>query len=295
MPRNSPMETPVVVGPDPIALLPNQIIGISDTTKVRNPFRTAMWVDELRFRADPTVRVRLSLGRHPITNDFIPIPGLCKILNPISEGRDSPAAPFNFFGVPNPPFYWTWRMPKPLYVPSGEYIQTAFMLDSTLPGAPDSATVGYSIAGRSTLDPPPKAVNMAYATTFGSGPIAGGLAVAQSFTSPDSALANPFNVPLRVQRFIGRELRVAPDIGPDFQLTVRMGNSHGGVTIKDPTPFPDAFHYTDRAWTVNTRLVPKGFYSVVIRAPAGYVGPPAGQEPNHVFVTMIGHREVVLA
>jgi hypothetical protein len=284
-------------------ILPNQKLELN-TPDLQNPFRTAMLLDEVQVfvsnagasTSDATgflTRLRLKLGRHPLTNEFVHVPMLGKRLNDfyIDSNTQSPV--------------YTWRLPKPLYVPATEFVvPTVFYDPSFLVQAgvsvPASLTVSVVYRGRSLSkhSPIPQTVKMPWATEYFTDALLGGSGTdPHLLESTEVNLINPFDESLRLQRFIGRHIvtsgafiRETQAEGADRSVVdVRMVDSQNRYAIKNLTRFANVFLGTDKAWTVNTLLDPKQFFLL------GYEADFSTQEGEPYFqglVSMVGHREV---
>lgn len=282
------------------------------TDHFQNPFRTPMLIDEIRMgyentnqsEIDPfSLQFRFSLGRDPLTADFIPAPMLGKLLNP---GVD---------GTTLAPLVYTWKFPKPVYVPATE-ILVPTIFNNPMPGQGATASVRLTYVGRS-LDPnykqptniavPFVALWMGLERTIGTD--------GSNLTddSTESNLVNPFDKPLYVQRLIGR-IRGGPDVANDGQLNpdtgdvldndqgaivaqsltlIQMTDSMGRQAVRDPTPFNNVFSAIDRAWTINTMLAPKGYYGLHLEE-NWLTAANFNFATAQPMVSMIGYRAVQL-
>lgn len=290
---------------------------------LENPYRTPVWVDEIRFEltdTDPAsnastpglgliTSVKLDLGRNPLTNNYLPLAMLCQMLN----NEEMQAEVFTF------------RLPAPLWLPSGEIVKVQFL--STLFGQDPTrffraTSIRLSINGRSIPygTTPPQTINLPWVTAYVGAPVSvpDGTAVTASQESTKADLQNSFEGPLHVKRFVGRLLsfnngphsneRNVSEVGSygllqtqnvaqvaERYVRVRLTNTDGQITAVAPTPFAHLFSSLDRSWAVNTLLRPKGFYVAQVDFDV-----PAFSDENgaaHIYVpmiSMIGHREVVL-
>ena len=294
------MDSPVMLSATLVVPI-NSVRGLADSTQLQNPSRTAMWLDEIRFfvsfgtsdfsTLSLQLRVSLKLGRTPITNGFVPIGLLGKLLNPYET---------IYLQYTSGAFY-TWKLPKPLYIPAGEYLIPAVQ-HIGVAGITADANVRITYAGRSTPSgrPAPSVLNVPWATAFVAPSRGTGAFTDQSY---ETDLVNPFNEPLRVQRFLGDVVladsnnnrtygnSVICSIGSRF-TTVRMVNSNGAILARDPTPFNHLFNITDRAWTVNALLPPKGFYTAYLAQDYSLLD--LASVTITPIISMIGHREVKL-
>lgn len=304
------MNSPILVSSGFLTMNANQAVG-PDPSRMTNPYKTPMLVDEIRFRTTRvggngpgpqlSLLVELKLGRIPLTNGFVPAYALCK---------QSPATDNNFGTTPSAYVVsTTWKLPKPIYVPYGEYLSFRVMYDPTLTPAYASTTAEVSYAGRSLSSgtQKPASVWIPWATSFPIPLLAQQelTAVSSSTISTQSQLVNPFDDVLYVQRFIGRtwQSQEAQELGPlgggtpatgvdlAFKYTmVRATDSLGNILVRDPTPFPHLFQFVDRTWNVNTVLPPKGFY--IFQVDRDY--PAGGVKALAHNITMIGYHELRL-
>jgi len=284
------------------------------SSRIQNPFRAPMLVDEIRYRVISSssefgmlqgfwaLRARHFLGRVPLTQDFVPIGSLAKSLGPTEDT-----------GFPFPPAlptlgWYTWKLPKPLYVPATELLTTeifnAAVSNSIFPDETFEIQVSYAARTLPVDTPPPAKVYVPWACFF----------EAPSFSedgfdivsSTEAHINNPFNEELYVQRFIGRAIfnwgPPAPGLpvgAAEFNslfawttsrfTTVRASDSFGRILARDPIPWTQMFYFPTRSWTVNTKLQPKGFYLFELTRDYTGIEPP----PNSFLISMIGHREVV--
>lgn len=297
------MDSPVLLSAT-FAVPVNSVRGLADSTQLQNPSRTAMWLDEIRVFAhfpqersqadvqdiNLQLRISLKLGRIPITNGFVPIALMGKVLNPtefILEGNGG---------------FHTWKLPKPLYIPAGEYLipEIQHIGFASITDTPD---IRITYAGRSLPSdhPRPPVLNFPWVTAYVTPNRGVGVFTDQSY---ETDLVNPFNEPLRVQRFVGDVVladsnnnatrgnnRPACSIGSRF-TTVRMANSNGAILVRDPTPFNHLFNVTDRTWTVNALLPPKGFYTTFLNQDYSLLDLSGVTITS--MISMVGHREVKL-
>ena len=307
-PQAPPMPTPVMRSVD-VTLVPGGVSAIGRPESLKNPFRAGMWLDEIRFLLTSEeqyldasygllIDAKFDLGRNPLTNQYVPIAMLGKLLNP-NPDPGSFAAPAVF----------TWHMPKPFYVPANNLVMPNFRFTQRVNLAPETAVnVRLTYVGRSLEPsaPEPDVIHVPWATPFIGQRRDTVFGVPQHFVedSTHADLCNSFNGDLHLQRFIGRILRSqagfeqtefpAEDVGVFSQeaITVRITNADARITVKDGTPFGHLFDIQDRAWTVNTLLRSKGFYLAHIdeRLPAS----PSERFPVSVqpFISMIGWRDV---
>ncbi len=305
----------------------NAIVSPVDSSFLANPTRQAMFVDEIRFSIPtgaglsgtgtsgvvvmPFTGCRLSMGRLAITNGFVPLVLFGKSLNTtdVTNGGSAQSG-----------FCMTWKLPKPLYVPPGEFISPRFqfILPITPAGGqavpdPTPFQIEMSIVGRSLpVDcPVPRTIDMPWISFWQSKALNCTVSASSTFLTRDQSretdLVNPFNTPLFLQRLVGRLPTVGANangtfeandagfcfIGSEF-VTLRMVNSYGGVLVKDFTPFYDLFHLYDKAWTVNTKMPPKTFLTTFLECNTTTSTQTSTQNAI-AMIGMIGYRKVRLA
>lgn len=273
-----------------------------ETTRLQNPFRTAMLIDEVRiFISGSTATtpityglgLDLKLGRVPLTKDYVPIANFGRALN------DDPDPPGILIGQTTMsvlgPF--TWRLPKPLYVPATEFLIPRIFNNPPY-AASQTRTITIAYAGRSLDESEriPDVIDVPYVSYWECPVQTSGNQTPQQSTEAD--LVNPFNEPLTVQRFIGRCWGTGaqfpggatigtPDVG--FGVGVRAANSNGVIMVKDSTPFPTLFSLPDRSWTVNNLLAPKGFFLFYLDFDQFGEVQSADIAP---IISMVGYRKV---
>lgn len=295
------MKSPINLNSSIQTINGNQVVEFEQTS-LQNPFRTAMWVDEIRFMnfapnfilTNPwaTYRIDIKLGREPITNGFVPVGLLSPLVQETTTPVDSPLSAR---------LHWTWPLEKPLYVPPTEQLiirakadnpYPAFNLDTVI-----TAMVG--LAGRSLPrdHPTPEVVNMPWATSFMTTAVPWGST--GSFRTSEADLNNPFAQPMRVNRFFGRGFNNygldSPEMlgGISGRSTVRAADSFGTIIVRDPTPFTQLFFYGLRSWAPRATLGPKGFY--LFNIDQDYSDLTDAGDPSQGFgIGFTGHREVRL-
>lgn len=283
--------------------------GVTDQLRLQNPRKTPILIDEIRFNVSPgastvavrhvagDLRVDLRLGRTPLTNGFVPIWNLCLGVNQ-SFGAGIASVPDQGGDFARAPSLYTWHLPRPLYIPANDHLDVT--VQNIAVHFDTSKTCRVVYAGR-VIDPKapvPDVIDVPWATAFvGTANAAGTDATEQT---REHHLNNPFKVPLRVQRFIGRISQVngsradaasAAAVNAALQyVTIRMVDSQGKVVIRDPTPFSHVFSIKDRAWTVNALLPAHGFYIAYFTEDYS----PLAGNALQVYLSMIGHRQVRL-
>lgn len=291
--------------------------GIADPTTLENPFQAPMWLDEIRFRLPTTdintqgvswanVWVELKLGDLPLTKGFVPIGLFGRVLSDALTTGENGNSTSGYS-----PNIFTWKLPKPLFIPAREFLRPTFYFDP-YPGAADKViTVAYACRPLPKGTPTPKVLNTPWVTFYRPPKIAFAAAGAgsdQSDQSTPSDLYNPWTQDLHVQRFVGRLMgqaqgedqqrmglaSVVVDFNTGMTSTgtlVSAQDSFNNILIRDQTPFAHVFDFLDRAWTVNCTLPPKGFYLFTVdRLWSGYT--LAAASSLTVGIGMVGWREV---
>jgi len=304
----------------------NTVRSVQDITQLINPFKTSMLLDEIRFQVSAVnaagvvqdgaftdltgvLHVQLDMGRTPLTKGFVPVWALGKQLDALLETSLVSA-------ISNSRRFVTWRLPKPLFVPPGEFVIPQFKLRGDLfnplaavPAAGVNADVRVTYFGRSLPSdyPWPKNLHVPYVAAWSAPVLSSGDVAITNYEveSTEADLVNSLNEPLRLQRFLGRLMTQVPndsfsgvsapgdtiDVGSQF-LLVRMGGGTGGIAVRDEVPFHHLFSAIDKAWTVGALLPPKSFFQAFLRT--GDLSALAGPRRWVPQIAMVGWREVQL-
>ncbi len=181
---------------------------------------------------------------------------------------------------------YRWVLPKPLYVPAGEALVPTFSRESD--SHTDDIDITISYAGHVVERiPRPVVVDVPFvANVIGTG------GTVSAWEGVAAGLGNPFNVPLQIQRLIGRirtpnlttkyldsvvssgsggAQAAAPldggyltDDGSAGVLT-RIRDSVGVDLVKDPIPFDALFSGKSRMWPFERTLARREYLSVYFR------------------------------
>lgn len=270
---------------------------------LKNPTNLPMEIYEIKFLLKSTgaiaghsVGCKLSMGNVPLTGGFVPIFSFGNCTYTLREA----------VGILQSNTYvsHTMRLSRPLYVPAGGAVIPSFHHKGY---TQEDITVRISYSGRNLpADYRPKRLFVPYVAAYSSKSFNSFSTVADSDNSTETDLLNPFDVPLRIERFVGRmglfdnspnsenEAYVVGDVMiPDVlarYTTVRMVDSNGNQIIRDYTSFANAFNFSTRAWEVNFELPSKSFYTVFLRKAASTL--TLSQYMNQAFVSMVGYREL---
>lgn len=249
-----------------------------DSEALTVPFRKPAIIDEVRWSvrrsggSNPNVYnpgglvgCRLSLGGLDLTNKFVPLwlfgpviqdPGLTERVSDTDFG----AALVNFAT-------FRWKMPVPLEVPSGLSLRAEISLAADNFG---DTQVDIAYAGRylGARDKIAKTLRVPYVSTF---------ITKRGDTYAESGekdLWNPFQVPLNVQRFVGRleyrdsgrgfTVNEAVDPTTIHAVKVKMRDSVGDVITRGEPHFYSIFEGSRRAWTFGRQLHPKEQYYATV-------------------------------
>jgi len=310
-------ESPVMMQAT-VTLAQNQILE-PDASRFQNPFNTPMWIDEIRFRASLgaagggfrppllSIRASLQMGRAFLTNGYIPIGNFGKVLT--NDPRDvSSFATINSYENENS--FHCFKLAHPLFVPPNELLVPKFQYEGKY-GDLGSIDVDVIYAGRSLPAnfPTPKEQWHPWIAAFDTPPLAMTQGQSDSTLSTEAQLVNPFDEDLYIRHFIGRSAVIlsgpaistiaelcGTDVAPTTSAsnffrdtTVRATDSFGNILVRDATPFTHLFHYSDRAWTVNSKLPTKGFY--IFQIDRNYNTTQASAT-GAVAVSMVGYRKV---
>lgn len=251
-------------------------VGIPSSVDLQYPFRKPILIDEVRWTArvdhnnnvdcGALIYTKLQLGQHYLMRDWVPIWLLSPTIAPSQElSQDVTLTAGNRdFG------FWRWKLPEPLYVDAGQVLTSQFQ--RTLDGF-GTMNVQVTYCGRTIApnQPRPKVIPVPYAAPW----VTDLSATATYQISNEKHLFNPFNKPLRIQRFLGRALTFSSNVvatklaavtsSPLYAtngVTVQIFDSWGNKVVPTQTGVSDVFDAMRSAWTVDTALPEKGMYSV---------------------------------
>lgn len=285
-----------------------------DLTRLQVPFRAAFVIDEIRFivrwnnlgtrnNLGGSIRAKFSAGRIDVSKDFVPIwnygtqiqgGDLAGVFTPSNavEANLSSVAGVSA-GLANVYSNFRWKLPVPFLITPGSTLVPTFrrMVD----GVGGSATVTVTYVGRRILNtaPLPEVIEVPTVAVYITDE------AAAFSTSQELHLSNPFLVPIKVQRFVGRiQLRtVSPSIGEGIVTSAlatpatAMGikDSYGYDVVRLRVPVPTVFDLPRRAWTFNKILKPKERYTLQ------FVSDDFASFNFSLMASMIGHRQERLA
>ncbi len=245
-----------------------------DSEQLSYPFRKAIIIEEIRWTIRTTVETatplnigalvyaRMQFGQKYLMRDAVPIWLLGTIISGgVGEEESSPE-------LDTATCYssYRWRLPEPLYLEAGEILRSTFSRgnDGYSPFIVQVTYVGKTVA---PSQPRPRIIAVPYAASFVT-------TLGQTYQqSNEKHLFNPFDTPLRVQRFTGRVLNVegagiavsrmalTPSTAGGY-VTLLINDSWGGKMVNNNTGPSDIFDFLRAAWTVDTIMPPKGVYEI---------------------------------
>lgn len=279
---------------------------VMDAAKLISPYRGPMLIDTIGFKVDVSgtgpaaavqlggsLRVRLQMGRIALTGEK-PVPMWSFGPAIQAMGELVPVVSGGTITLTATAAYYRWRLPEPLFVPAGAIIMPTFYRGATAsaqntPGSAqldalnviDStknalATITYRGLRLPPNTPQPRYINAPFVTAW-----VDDAGAATPGMSAERDLVNPFLVPLRVERFVGRidgmlangatskeydylgvncNVRIRSSTGYDvvgLQVQQAGDNSSGGA------PFNSVFDRLKREFRFNGTLGSKERYNVM--------------------------------
>lgn len=277
-----------------------------NTVALKNPLGGAMEIREIKFAITGPplyngssnvgyggiIGAKLDVGAHPLTNGYVPVGNFGRPIGLFSEQILS--------NINNSISEFSWKLPRPLYVPAGAVITPTFQHRGLVT---DSLSVRVSYSGRSVSGPMPKKIFIPYASCFVSKNFPSDTAGSDQSTELD--LINPFDDVLYIHRFVGRcyftnqgfvtEVGVGNDTAGREMFTVRMSDSNGRPIIRTFTVFRVAFPTPTRTWDLDGQAVmdPQSYYRVFVKKAAPIVGNfDTGPATTQVMMSCVGWREI---
>jgi hypothetical protein len=309
------MLSPLVLS-SAVTLAQNENKDVLVQARLASPLKTPMWLEEIIFSiASSSLQQNVStsvysqdnyggsvfadiqMDRAKITNNFVPVWLFGKLLNDSQAGN--PPCFSDVQGV------YTWKLPKPMWVDPDSNLRVS--LRRAAEGSIGSVTCRVTLIGHavSSTEPRPHKICVPWVSAYLATQV---LANADATDQSDETeLVNPFDVPVRVQRMIGRikyidtafanprETTVglhpvgAPSASGLYTL-VRVFDQHGRIIVRDYTPFGLLFCQTDRSWTMDAQLEPKGFYKVLLDQKYSSVG--LATKYLQPQISVVGYREL---
>lgn len=297
----------------PISLVANQItlasgasIVINDPTRLRNPLDAPMFIDSIVItpplaNGTPTpiadLLVKFKIGRHFLTNDFVPACTLDKVPNVSRSITGGGVTQVGDQGG----FNFIWHFKKPLFVPRFGYMQAEFW-NTGLTGQVAYENMVLTYRGRSLpQDFMPDAVHIPWNAAY-MGPLkllVNNATANSTEQSKATDLLNPFDVPFRIHRMQGTVAwngamdPVGTPDAPSLYALLRLTDSKGGIIIRDPTPLWHVFSPIDYSWPISATMEPKQNY--IANYDLRYASTnAAGTVRTRVYTAVTGHRSYTL-
>lgn len=274
---------------------------VINTTELRNPFASGMWMYSMRFQFSqttlatlraPLVEAQFWMGKYFFMAGTVPVYVLDRIYNPFTDMAINTCGPLESTDseVVHPNYLWKFQ--KPLYVPEGGVVVAKLFNNSTVT---IGARLGYVCQEAPGPVPPEWCIPFAASYTA-----PGGIGGAALFTdvSAESDLVNPYDEPVFVRRMVGR---IARDRLVDAQyfnqalvgsaLQLRMTSSSGRAVLRDSAPFTHVFPPTHKQWLTNSVLPPQGYYVAAIEQNYASFGALSANTFQPI-IGMSGYRKV---
>lgn len=275
-----------------------------DANKLSNVFKRPIEIREIRFAvvtplstltADMwfggVIQAILEIAGHSVTQDYVPVGVLGSPQQPVTEAVSDAA---NVGTTPSIANYFRWVLPKPVVLPPETGVRGNIRLDAMnmlSNGKNGNMTTAFTAAVTTTvvgryLDRGfklPRTQAIPYATAW--------VGNRDGTRSQQLNLTNPFEMPLQVEKFVGRanEIVSATSMidGAHLVGNITMRGASGCDIVGVPTPFDRVFDYQTRSLRVPHTLPRKGVsHQVFLRdVQDNYLWP---------IVSMIGYREVAV-
>lgn len=276
-----------------------------NTTALKNPDDLPMIIHEVKFgmRCDEAqiigaaLSASLSLGEVPLTAGFVPLWNFARRNDGIPQTEDYQTITF---------VEMSWKLPRPLYVPAGAIIKPLFSHNGLTKEA-IVARVSYSGQSIPRGAPLPEIVSVPYVMAYQAKPFA--IAQADSDESTELDIANPFGVPLHIQRMIGWQSFYNGEDGEYFDqsdgdgypyvggrsVELRVADSRGVPIIRDFAQWQNIFSNYTYAWELEGAVMePRDFYKLFFKKTA----PPHADDMSvtdvytQSYVSVIGWRDM---
>lgn len=275
--------------------------GTVPAAAMKNPMGQDMEILEIKFEISGafsgaasvafggTIWCDLTMGGVKLTNGAIPVWNLGRAENLTAEIKLDDAGLFDFAS-------YSWRLPRPLFVPAGAVVVPKFVHVGFVPAALN-VRVGYSAR---TVTTKPKRFYVPWAAKYVSKSF-NPLTAADVDLSSELDLVNPHPEVLHLQRMTGRTLYIdaaavtsenLPESFGSQYLVMRMTDSYGRPIVRSYTPFRLVFGALTRSWEMDNgaQLDPEAYYVVNLRKDAMTMA-TAGAAAQ-AFVSIIGWREM---
>jgi hypothetical protein len=286
--QNSSESWPLVLSTE--VTIPSQTMQVPPQLALMNPTGEAFKIHEIRFSLKSTqtyltggtMACKLDLGRIAITNGFVPVWNFGRV---ISYDQDLNCQ-------------YSWKLQHPLQIAAGGFLAASFQNLGQL-GATITARITYFA---STIDQRQASSTRRIFLPYVSAYIGKAFpwSTADSDTSSETDLLNPFDSDLRISRLIGRfnvflsNTQINASRFGARLLSVRASLSNGDPLIRTLTPFQQAFGEDGRAWEQrNTVLKPHQYFQIFVDKAA--TTDTSDDSLIQPYVSLVGYREVQLS
>lgn len=274
---------------------------------LKNPMGQDMELLEIKFELSgsavgglvaafgATIGCELMLGQHKITGSAVPVWNFGRAENLTAETKyDNNAGGDDLAFVS-----YSWRLPRPLYIPAGAVLTPKFSHNGMVAAAVNTR-VGYSAR---TIFARPKVLYMPWVASYKSKAF-NPISAAGVDNSSELDLVNPHPEVLHLQRFVGRALVISAADGSTGELgsqafcsqslSLRMTDSYGRPVVRDYTVFDQVFSALTRSWDMDNGagLDPQSYYLVNLKKAAATYGVGNTNDSAQAFISMVGWREL---
>lgn len=251
---------------------------------IRNDGPVGVLIDKIVIRVNngavEGALIQLRWRNEVLTNGFAVVGAIAHPVNRAYEG-----------------YGFVVRLSKPMYLPPGEFIDVSLRNDLAV-GAGGLADNAIVVAiGVQAEEPAEKW--LPYLTSFVGAAYTNGSGAAISDQSAAPQLGNPFDVPLYIDRMIGRVLECPNGAGvlwQDFDpspvwstFLVRISDHLDRFWVPTPTAMPAVFNAIDRSWMLRHSMEAKGFLTVSVEGTANQTD---GTASSRAIVGLVGHRRI---
>lgn len=275
--------------------------GAPPLAALKNPMGQDMEILEVKFEISTatgsgaalggSVACELTLGGYKLTKGSVPVWLFGRAENLSAEFKTDAALGINYNA-------YTWRLPRPLFIPAGALISPKFNHLGYVNG---DLTVRVGYSGRACFKQP-RSISMPWVASYAS-KVFNPINVAGSDSSQELDLVNATEQVFRLQRFVGRTsfISQAGTFSEEFPqsfatryLNLRMVDSYGRPIVRTYTPFRSVFGAPTRSWEleeVGAELDPSAYYRVFLKKSAMTMAASQNGGQAQAYVSMVGWRE----
>lgn len=282
---------PIVLSAE--ATVPSQTTQRPPQLALMNPTGEAFKIHEIRFSlknseavagaiSGATVGCKLELGKIALTENFVPVWNFGRVTSYDQDLNNQ----------------FSWKLAHPLFVPAAGILTPNFQNFGQV-STSITTRISFFATPVESSAPLPNRIFLPWVSAY----IGKAMAYedADSDSSRETDLLNPFNDDLRISRLIGRfnifnaSSSTNGGNGTGSQLlSTRISLSNGDPLVRTATPFQQIFGEDGRSWEQrNTVLRSKQYFQVYIDKLAttdAAVG--CSIQP---YVSLVGYREMVLS